>query len=220
MGGAQISSLLEAIEILKPTALIGLSCVGGAFTFEVLNKMGELNDKPIVFPLSNPMTNAECSFEDAVRCTNGRVIFASGTAFPEMEHPDRPGFILEPGQGNNMYIFPGLGLGSVLGKCKKVTDAMVYRASVTLAGTLNEEETGKGLLYPRLERIREVSGIVARDVILEAWRGGLVRDEEVLGMLGDELSHHGGEGADVGEEAKEVLLRWVRGRMWVPEYTY
>ncbi|KAJ3119402.1 hypothetical protein HK100_000331, partial [Physocladia obscura] len=167
LGGKQITTLEEAVEHIRPTALIGLSAVGGAFSKEVLHKIGKINAKPIVFPLSNPLENAECTFAEAVHATNGTVLFASGTAFPEIAHPVT-GKIIEPGQGNNMYIFPALGFGSVLAKATKVTDDMIYRASVSLANQLNEDEVAAGLLYPRVTRIREISANLARDVILQA----------------------------------------------------
>lgn len=101
--GKQFKSLLEVIDYVKPTALIGLSSTGGVFNEEVLRRMGELNERPIIFPLSNPMVNAECTFEDAMRVTNNKVVFASGTAFPAHIDPDS-GKVYQPGQGNNMYI--------------------------------------------------------------------------------------------------------------------
>ncbi|KAI9366182.1 NADP-dependent malate dehydrogenase [Zopfochytrium polystomum] len=167
MGGKQISELEEAVKFIKPTALIGLSSVGGAFTEAILTTMKDFNKHPIVFPLSNPLTNAECTFEDAMKFTNGTVLFASGTAFPPCPHPVS-GKVIEPGQGNNMYIFPALGLGGILSKATRVTDDMVYRSAVSLADTLNEDERASGLLYPRIERIRSISAVIARDVVIEA----------------------------------------------------
>ncbi|KAJ3071852.1 hypothetical protein HDU98_004702 [Podochytrium sp. JEL0797] len=99
--GKQIPTLLEAVDTIKPTALIGLSAAGKIFTQPILEKMSENNARPIVFPLSNPLEKAECTFAEAVNASNGRVIFASGTAFPACPHPVN-GLKLEPGQGNNM----------------------------------------------------------------------------------------------------------------------
>lgn len=129
--------------------------------------MAELNQQPIVFPLSNPATQAECTFEQAMKATNNTVIFASGTAFPPFKI-ESTGEMRYPGQGNNMYIFPGLGLGAVLAKPKHISDQMIYAASKALADSLSTEEINQGWLYPSLKRIRQVSGIVATAVIQEA----------------------------------------------------
>ncbi|KAI8617094.1 hypothetical protein BC830DRAFT_1167303 [Chytriomyces sp. MP71] len=217
MGGKQISSLEEAIDELKPTALIGLSAVGGTFTPSILTKMGQNNAKPIVFPLSNPLTAAECSFEDAVKYTNGTVLFASGTAFPSQEHPVTKQ-LLEPGQGNNMYVFPALGFGSVLAKAVHVTDNMIYDCSVNLANSLNEEEISKGFLYPRIERIREISARLSRDVIISALKEGLARESFVLNLYevlaGEVIS------AELAQDElkAEDLLKWVKSKMYEPHY--
>ncbi|KAJ3022135.1 UNVERIFIED_CONTAM: hypothetical protein HDU68_009303, partial [Siphonaria sp. JEL0065] len=204
LGGRQISSLLEAIETLKPTALIGLSAVGGAFTEEILRKMSDINAKPIVFPLSNPLANAECTFEDALRFSNGSVIFASGTAFPSQAHPVT-GAIVDPGQGNNMYIFPALGFGAVLAKATSVPDSFIYRSSASLSEQLTEEERALGLLYPKIERIREISAVLARDVILQALADGLVNEPFVLKVYGTKA---GVKFESKDSETHATLLNW------------
>ncbi|CEI98920.1 Putative Malic enzyme [Rhizopus microsporus] len=155
-----IRSIDEIINTIRPTALIGLSSSPGAFTPQVLSRMGQINDKPIIFPLSNPATKAECTFEDAMKATD-KVLFASGTAFPPYE-----GRV--PGQGNNMYIFPGLGLGAILSRPTYITDRIMLRASVALADSLTEKERNQGHLYPDLHRIREVSATVAAAVCDQA----------------------------------------------------
>jgi malate dehydrogenase (oxaloacetate-decarboxylating)(NADP+) len=99
----KLVSLLSVIEHVKPTALFGLSTVGGTFTKEVLNTMAALNEKPIVFALSNPVAQAECTFEEAVEGTDGRVLYASGSAFDPVMYK---GKMMEPGQGNNMFVYP------------------------------------------------------------------------------------------------------------------
>ncbi|OBZ86710.1 NADP-dependent malic enzyme [Choanephora cucurbitarum] len=156
----QFKNLIDIVDYVKPTALIGLSSSAGAFTEKVLKRLSELNKRPIVFPLSNPATQAECTFAEAMEATENRVIFASGTAFPSYTIPNT-GEVCIPGQGNNMYIFPGLGLGSVLSKTRSISDSMVYHASVALADSLTEQERSQGWLYPSLTRIREVSATVA-----------------------------------------------------------
>ncbi|KAJ3327049.1 hypothetical protein HDU76_012403 [Blyttiomyces sp. JEL0837] len=223
--GVQISELLEAVKYLRPTALIGLSAQGGVFTEAILREMAKLNERPIVFPLSNPSANAECSFEEAMKYTDGRVLFASGTAFPSYPDP-RTGKLVEPGQGNNMYIFPGLGLAAVLSHATRVTDKMVHRSAVSLSENLSEEEKSAGMLYPRLERIREISAVVARDVILAALEEdkGIVGEPYILGLFGehgDGVREVGGGVAAkfVGDAWKAAeLLDWVRERMYEPAY--
>ena len=111
--------------------------------------MAALNPRPIIFPLSNPVKLSECTFNDAVQNTNGTVLFASGSPFPEMAYN---GDMLYPGQGNNMYIFPGLGLGAILARASSVTDSMVEASSLGLADSVSSEERKMGLLYPRIER--------------------------------------------------------------------
>jgi len=94
--GKQIQSLSRLIEYVKPTILMGLSTIGGAFNRDILERMARLNDKPIIFPLSNPSSKSECTFEEAVRHTEGRALFASGSPFPSLEFD---GKTLTPGQG-------------------------------------------------------------------------------------------------------------------------
>lgn len=127
--------------------------------------MAGLNKRPIIFPLSNPVSLCEVDYDVAVKWTKGAVIFASGSPYKKV---DWEGKTYEPGQGNNMYIFPGIGLGTVLAKARHVTDEMVTTASVALSEALNEEETGAQLVYPRLERIRQISGKIALALIRKA----------------------------------------------------
>ena len=127
--------------------------------------MSALNPRPIIFPLSNPVRLSECEFTEALEWSKGTAIFASGSPFPEQEFN---GKLHIPGQGNNMYIFPGLGLGCILSKVSKVTDGMVEAASIGLANSLTEEEKALDLVYPRIERIREISAEIARSVIRAA----------------------------------------------------
>ena len=99
-----MTNLVDIIDYVKPTALLGLSTIKGAFNQQVVEKMSELNERPIIFPLSNPVRLSECEFDEAVQWSNGNVIFASGSPFPEQQFAGR---MLYPGQGNNMYVFPG-----------------------------------------------------------------------------------------------------------------
>ena len=169
-----VPTLLEAIEVLKPTALIGASGMSGAFTADVLQAMARINERPVVFALSNPTSKAECSAEAAYVHTEGRVLFASGSPFAAVNWK---GKVFTPGQGNNVYIFPGVGLGAIAARSKTVTDSMFLKAARTLASLVRPEELEKGNLYPSLKRIREVSGKIAVAVAEEAFRQGLARGE-------------------------------------------
>lgn len=127
--------------------------------------MSALNPRPIIFPLSNPVRLSECEFREAVEWSKGKAIFASGSPFSEQTYNGR---MLYPGQGNNMYIFPGLGLGAIVARTSSVTDSMVEAASLGLANSLTKEELELDLVYPQIERIREISAEIARSVIRAA----------------------------------------------------
>ncbi|TKA43454.1 hypothetical protein B0A49_13407, partial [Cryomyces minteri] len=180
--GKQLTNLLDIVNDVKPTILMGLSTIGGAFDAQILTRMAELNDHPIVFPLSNPSSKSECTFEEAVKYTNGRTLFASGSPFPSLEFE---GKTLTPGQGNNMYVFPGIGLGAILSKAVNVTQDMIYASAEALSTALNEQEVAAGWLYPDIRRIREVSVIVTRGVIRAAQLNEVDR-ELALRHMGDE----------------------------------
>jgi malate dehydrogenase (oxaloacetate-decarboxylating)(NADP+) len=167
---APIGDFLAAIQTLKPTAIIGVAAVGGAFTPEVLQAMAELNDRPIVFALSNPTSKAECSAEEAYRYTGGRALFACGSPYDPVK---LDGKTFVPRQGNNSYIFPGVGLGAIASGSRLVTDEMFMAAAHTLAYLVNDADIGQGSLYPALPRIREVSAHIAVAVAEVAYRRGL-----------------------------------------------
>ncbi|ETW77910.1 hypothetical protein HETIRDRAFT_420722 [Heterobasidion irregulare TC 32-1] len=185
--GPPMTNLTDIIDHVRPTALVGLSTIKGAFTQEAVEMMATLNERPIIFPLSNPVRLSECEFQDAVEWSRGRVLFASGSPFPEIEYDGR---MLYPGQGNNMYIFPGLGLGSILCNTSAVTDSMVEASSLGLADSLTEEERESDLLYPRLERIREISAFIATRVIRKAQAEGVDRQTDLRKLSDDDLLRH------------------------------
>jgi len=137
--------------------------------------------------LSNPSEKSECNFEDAITWTDGRVLFASGSPFPETTYKGKE---YTPGQGNNMYIFPGLGLGTILSEASKVTDKMILIASESLAKCVTEEEFSRGLLYPDVSRIREVSLHIARDVIRAAQKDGVDGIKELRSISDAELESY------------------------------
>ena len=164
--------LLSAVQALKPTGIIGVSGRGGMFTQPVIEAMAALNEQPIVFALSNPTANSECTAEEAYRWSKGRAIFASGSPFPAVELNGRT-FV--PGQGNNSYIFPGVGLGVVATKARRVTDEMFMAAARTLASLVTEEDLAQGRVYPALQRIREVSAAIGTAVAQIAFEQDLAR---------------------------------------------
>jgi malate dehydrogenase (oxaloacetate-decarboxylating)(NADP+) len=168
--GQQFKTLEEVIDFVKPTMLMGLSTLGGVFTPDILQKMALWNEHPIIFPLSNPSANSECTFESAIIHTDGRALFASGSPFPTCVYTNNAGQTKTyyPGQGNNMYVFPGIGLGTILCKAVEVTDTMIMASADSLSSSHTEEEIERGLLYPDVTRIREVSVVVARGVIRAA----------------------------------------------------
>lgn len=167
---APIGDFLTAIETLKPTAIIGVAAAGGAFTPEVLQAMARINDRPIVFALSNPTSKAECSAEEAYRHTGGRALFACGSPYDPV---NLDGKTFVPRQGNNSYIFPGVGLGAIASGSRLVTDEMFMAAAHTLAYLVNDADIQQGSLYPALPRIREVSAHIAVAVAEVAYRRGL-----------------------------------------------
>ncbi|EPE34133.1 NAD(P)-binding Rossmann-fold containing protein [Glarea lozoyensis ATCC 20868] len=193
--GLQLKSLPEIVDYVKPTILMGLSTIRGIFDEPLLNKMAKLNKNPIIFPLSNPSSNAECTFEEAVKYTDGRALFASGSPFQDYVYK---GKVMKPSQGNNMYVFPGIGLAAILSKAKHISQEMIYASATALSSTLLPEEFASGMLYPSLDRIREVSVIVARDVIRTAQREKLDR-EPVLRDMND-----------------AQLEAWIKERMYDP----
>ncbi len=167
---APIGDFLTAIHTLRPTAIIGVAAVGGAFTPEVLQTMAEINERPIVFALSNPTSKAECTAEEAYRHTGGRALFACGSPYDPVQ---LGGKTFVPRQGNNSYIFPGVGLGAIACGSKLVTDEMFMAAAHTLAYLVNPDDIEQGSLYPALPRIRDVSAHIAMAVAEVAYKCGL-----------------------------------------------
>jgi malate dehydrogenase (oxaloacetate-decarboxylating)(NADP+) len=164
--------LLGAIRALQPSALIGCAGQAGVFTEEVIRLMGQLHERPIIFALSNPTAKSECTAQQAYEWTEGRAIFASGSPFDAVQLGNQT-FV--PGQGNNAYIFPGVGLGAISCGATRVTDEMFLAASRILARLVTEEDLALGRVYPRLAHIREVSAQIAIAVAAIAYRDGLAR---------------------------------------------
>ena len=177
---APVGDFLSSIKALKPTAIIGVAAVGGTFTREVLEEMARLNERPIVFALSNPTSKAECDAEQAYRHTNGRALFACGSPFDPVQFN---GKTFVPRQGNNSYIFPGVGLGGIVSRARHITDDMFMAAAHELAHLVTESDLEQGSLYPALPRIREVSLHIARAVAETAAKMGLAGTPPAPDML-------------------------------------
>jgi malate dehydrogenase (oxaloacetate-decarboxylating)(NADP+) len=187
-----VGDFLTAIRTLKPTAIIGVAAVGGTFTPEVLKTMAEINGRPIIFALSNPTSKAECSAQEAYRHTGGRALFACGSPYDPVE---LDGKTFVPRQGNNSYIFPGVGLGVIASGTRLVTDEMFMAAAHALADLVTEADIKQGSLYPALPRLREVSAHIAATVADVAYKRGLA----------------------TGQAPKD-LLAYVQSQMYDPRY--
>ena len=167
-----LATLGEAVQTLRPTALIGVSGMPATFTREIVTQMAALNPRPIVFALSNPTSKAECTAEQAYTWSEGRAIFASGSPFAPVE---LNGVRHVPGQGNNIYIFPGVGLGALISESREITDAMFLIAAKTLAGLVRPEDLAVGRVFPSLTKVRDVSLEIAAAVAAEAHDTGLAQ---------------------------------------------
>jgi malate dehydrogenase (oxaloacetate-decarboxylating)(NADP+) len=198
--GQQFKNLDEVIDYVRPTMLIGLSTLGGVFTPAIIQKMADWNAAPIIFPLSNPSSKSECDLETAVTHTDGRVLFASGSPFTPVTFTNSAGEtrIYHGGQGNNMYVFPGIGLGTILSKAVEVTDSMILASAEALAKSMTPEEVMSDLLYPDITRIREVSVVVARYVIRAAQEAKVDRETGIHGLSDADLD------------------AWIKARMYNP----
>ena len=189
---APVSSLLDAVKALRPTAIIGVAAVGGAFTEDVVRTMAAQNERPIVFALSNPTSKSECTATQAYQWSRGRALFACGSPFDPVTLDGRTHV---PRQGNNSYIFPGVGLGVIASGATRITDEMFMAAARTLAEQVTDADLRQGSLYPPLKDIRDVSARIAAAVAAVAYRRGLAP---------------GKQPAD--------LLEFVKARMYEPRY--
>ncbi|HTY65363.1 MAG TPA: NAD-dependent malic enzyme [Alphaproteobacteria bacterium] len=158
---APISTFVEAVKAIRPTGIIGVSTVPKLFTRDVIQAMAEINERPIIFPYSNPTSRSECTAEEAYRWSGGRAIFASGSPFPPVEIGARK-FV--PGQGNNVYIFPAMGMALFATEAKRVTEEMFIVAAKAVAEQVSDENLAAGLIYPPQGHILEASLHVAEQV--------------------------------------------------------
>ena len=171
------ADFLSAVEALKPTAIIGVAATPSTFTQPVIEAMGRHNKRPIVFALSNPTSKSECTAEQAYQWSGGRALFASGSPFDPVT---LYGHRHVPRQGNNCYIFPGVGMGAIACHALHVTDSMFMAAARALAAAVTEDDLAQGSLYPPLADVREVSAKIAADVAEVAWKEGLATIEHPL----------------------------------------
>ncbi len=165
-------SFVEAITALKPTVLIGATGTPGIFTETVVRLMAELNETPVIFALSNPTSRAECTAEQAYSWSDGRAVFASGSPFDAVHLGDT---IRVPGQGNNAYIFPGLGLGALIAQAQRIDDDMLIASAKALANCVADSVIEQGCLYPPLNHIRQVSKKIAMAVAIVAAENGYAK---------------------------------------------
>ena len=166
------TSLVHAVDAIRPTALIGVSTVAGAFDQAVVEAMTRANARPIIFPLSNPTSKSECTAEQAIRWSDGAAIFAAGSPFAPLHWKGR---LHVPGQGNNVYIYPAIGMAVYATRAHRVTDAMFLRAAEALARQTTEHDLSVGLIYPPVSDILQTSIAVAIEVATLVHESGLAR---------------------------------------------
>ena len=186
------AQLVAAIEALKPTALIGASTIGGIFSREVVEAMSKLNDRPIIFALSNPTSKAECTAEQAYTWSKGKVLFAAGVQFPEVTVN---GTKFYPGQANNHYIFPAIGLATYVAKPKRLTEECFIVAAQATADQVDSELRAKGRLFPNQSNMLETEVATATRIAELMFDKGL---------------------AQVGRPAD--VRSWIEGQLYVPRY--
>jgi malate dehydrogenase (oxaloacetate-decarboxylating)(NADP+) len=180
---APIDTFVDAVRALKPTCIIGVSTVPKLFNQQVIEAMAEINERPIIFPYSNPTSRSECSAEEAYRWTKGKAIFASGSPFPPVEI-DGKTFV--PGQGNNVYIFPAMGLAVFATEAKRVTEQMFIVAAKAVAEQVGQSSLDKGLIYPPQSEIYQASLHVATKVasfIFDQGLAGVDRPDDVEALV-------------------------------------
>ncbi|XP_047341228.1 NAD-dependent malic enzyme 62 kDa isoform, mitochondrial-like [Impatiens glandulifera] len=199
------ASLVEVVRQVKPDVLLGLSAVGGLFSKEVLEALKEsTSTRPAIFAMSNPTKNAECTPDDAFSVLGENVIYASGSPFRDVDFGN--GHIGHSNQGNNMYLFPGIGLGTLLSGSRIISDGMLQAAAECLAAYMTEEEVLKGIIYPPISKIRDITKEVAAAVIKEAIEEDLAEGYRDMDIR------------DLQKLTQEEIVGYVEDNMWDPEY--
>lgn len=165
-------SLLESIKRLKPSIIIGVSTVGGTFTQEVVETMCSINERPIIFALSNPTQKAECTAEQAYQWSRGKALYAAGVQFPNVE---LEGKTFMPGQANNFYLYPALGMAVFASQATRVTDEMFIEGAKAIADLVTPDELAKGLIFPLQSNILEAEIKTAARIAAFVFERGLAR---------------------------------------------
>ncbi|XP_061479224.1 NADP-dependent malic enzyme isoform X2 [Rhineura floridana] len=163
----EMKNLEDIVNSIRPTVLIGVAAIGGAFTKKVIKDMASFNKRPIIFALSNPTSKAECSAEDCYHLTEGRGIFASGSPFDHVTLPDGRTFF--PGQGNNAYVFPGVALGVVSCGIRHISEEIFLMTAEVICQQVSKKHLEEGRLYPPLAAIRDVSLKIAVKIVEDAY---------------------------------------------------
>ncbi|VFQ75694.1 unnamed protein product [Cuscuta campestris] len=200
------ASLIDVVKKVKPHVLLGLSAVGGLFNEEVLKAMRDSDStKPAIFAMSNPTNNAECTAADAFKHAGPNIVFGSGSPFDNVDLGNgKTGFV---NQANNMYLFPGIGLGALLSGARIISDTMLEAAAERLASYMSDEEVKRGLLYPSINNIRDITAEVGAAVLRAAVAEELAEGHGEMGPK--ELQHM----------SKDETVEHVRRNMWAPVYS-
>jgi len=189
LDGPPSNDFAECVLRIRPTAIVGVSTVGGAFTRQVIENMSAVNVRPVIFPYSNPTSRSECTAEQAYTWSKGKAIFASGSPFANVTYR---GKTFTPGQGNNVFIFPAVGLAVLATGAKRVTDEMFITAAEAVAEQVTEADFEKGLIYPPVKNIRKVSYNVAVRVaekIFESRLAGVRRPRDLRKFIAKTMYH-------------------------------
>lgn len=193
----EVPTLWEVIEQARPTVLLGLTGVSGLFSEPIVRRMAGNTERPIIFPLSNPTANCEAIPQDLIAWSDGRAIVATGSPFDDVEFDGRRHPV---GQGNNAFVFPGIGFAAILGRCRRISDAMIIESAFALAGYTERHYLSRERIFPPINDLQEVSVEVAARVLAVALQEGSARRDDL----------------DSGDPAH--LAAFVRSRMWRPEY--
>ncbi|WP_078120159.1 NAD-dependent malic enzyme [Thiosocius teredinicola] len=193
----EVPSLMEVIDQAKPTILLGLTGVSGLFSEPIVKHMARNAERPIIFPLSNPTSNCEAIPQDLVAWTEGKAIIATGSPFDDVEYEGKRHPV---GQGNNAFVFPGIGFAAILGRCHRISDAMIIESAFALAEYTERHYQSRELIFPPINDLREVSMTVAARVLAVALRDGSAGR------------------SDLDPDDLAGLSEYVRSRVWEPQY--
>nr|XP_009619220.1 NAD-dependent malic enzyme 62 kDa isoform, mitochondrial-like [Nicotiana tomentosiformis]XP_016491294.1 PREDICTED: NAD-dependent malic enzyme 62 kDa isoform, mitochondrial-like [Nicotiana tabacum] len=199
------ATLAEVVHQVKPDVLLGLSAVGGLFSKEVLEALRHsTSTRPAIFPMSNPTRNAECTPEEAFSIVGDNIIFASGSPFKDVDLGN--GHVGHCNQANNMFLFPGIGLGTLLSGSRIVSDGMLQAAAECLAAYMTEEDVLKGVIYPSISRIRDITKEVAAAVVKEAIEEDLAEGYREM------------DSRELRKLDEAQISEFVEKNMWSPDY--